>query len=100
MVNTLSLVIASLMWRLYLPLSIAAVSGLSLDISKNSHHVLSRRNLIGKFTTAATASCCIVNPQSPAVAQVEELPTDLRKFTALAPLGMLSRRGKSYVDCH
>eukprot|EP00984_Skeletonema_dohrnii_P038539 scaffold41882_cov183-Skeletonema_dohrnii-CCMP3373.AAC.1 len=71
----------------------AKVSGLSTKVSNNnsSHHLTSRRNWIGKLVTAASATSTlyITNPPSPAVAQqeVQELPIDLRRYTALAPLG-------------
>ena len=75
---------------IFLSASLAAkVSGLSTKVSNNnsSHHLTSRRNWIGKLVTAAsaTSTLCIT---SPAVAQeVQELPIDLRRYTALAPLG-------------
>ena len=77
---------------IFLSASLAAkVSGLSTKVSNNnnnSHHLTPRRNWIGKLVTAAsaTSTLCIT---SPAVAQqeVQELPIDLRRYTALAPLG-------------
>mmetsp|Transcript_16256 Transcript_16256/g.32854 ORF Transcript_16256/g.32854 Transcript_16256/m.32854 type:complete len:242 (+) Transcript_16256:182-907(+) len=77
---------------IFLSASLAAkVSGLSAKVSNNnnnSHHLTSRRNWIGKLVTAASATYT-TNPPSPAVAQqvVQELPIDLRRYTALAPLG-------------
>lgn len=69
-------------------LATTAVSGLSTKASNNSHHLLSsRRSWIGKLVSA-TSTLCITNPPSSAVAQeLTELPIDLRKYTALAPLG-------------
>jgi len=80
---------------LFMSASLAAkVSGLSTKVSNNnsSHHLFSsRRNWIGKLVTAASATSTLytTNPPSPAVAQqeVQELPINLRRYTALAPLG-------------
>lgn len=69
------------------------VSGLSTKASNNnSHHhtiILSRRNWLGNLVVvSSTSSTLCITKQEPAVAQeVQELPIDLRKYTALAPLG-------------
>ncbi len=78
-------------------LATTVVSGLSTKTSNNKnnshhhHHISSRRNWIGKLVIAAsatTSTLCITNNNNPAIAQeVKELPIDLRKYTALAPLG-------------
>lgn len=73
-------------------LATTVVSGLSIKTSNNkSHHhnisISSRRNWIGKLVSSTT-SLCITNNNNPALAQeIQELPINLRKYTALAPLG-------------
>jgi hypothetical protein len=82
----------------------ATVSGLSTKVSNNiHHHHSSRRNWIGKVVISSSAAftlCNIANPPSPATAaaqEVEELPSELRKFTALAPLGEATSTGNKLI---
>lgn len=70
-------------------LATKVVSGLSTKASNNNshHHAIStRRNWIGKLVrVSATSTLCITQPVK--AQEVQELPIDLRKYTALAPLG-------------
>ena len=71
----------------YLLATTTVVSGLS---TKQRHHLLSsRRGWIGKFISTATTSTLCITTNHPAVAvqEVKELPINVRKYTALAPLG-------------
>lgn len=71
-------------------LATKVVSGLSTKASNNNshHHAIStRRNWIEKLVrVSATSTLCITQPVE-AAQEVQELPIDLRKYTALAPLG-------------